>query len=94
MTVNYETYNSEKKAFFKKHHNDFECDTSSMDEYGRYYKTYTFADNAIWYEVMSPEYVSQEIEVKMCKVTVEVKMFRTEYFNTDDAKSRYYYEKF
>lgn len=94
MTVNYETYNNEKRAFFKKHHNDFTCDTSSMDEYGRYYKTYSFADNAVWYETMSPEYVSQEIEVKLCKVTVEVKMFRTEYFNTDDAKSRYYYEKF
>ena len=33
MTVNYNDYTNEKKAFFKKHHNDFRCDTSSMDEY-------------------------------------------------------------
>ena len=38
MTVNYNTYNEEKKVFFNKHHNDFRCDTSSMDEYGRYWK--------------------------------------------------------
>lgn len=94
MTVNYNTYNEEKKAFFKKHHNDFRCDTSSMDEYGRYWKTYTFEDGAQWCEAMSPEYVSQEVEIKMCKVNVEVKMLRTEFWNTDDASSRYYYEKF
>lgn len=79
MTVNYNTYNEEKKAFFNKHHNDFRCDTSSMDEYGRYWKTYTFEDGAQWCEAMSPEYVSQEVEVKMCKMNIEVKMFRTEF---------------
>ncbi len=94
MIVNYNTYNKEKKAFFKKHHNNFICDTSSMDEYGRYRKIYTFEDGAQWYEEMSPEYVSQEIEVKMCKMNIEVKMFRTEFWNTDDASSKYYYEKY
>ena len=52
MTVNYNTYNEEKKAFFNKHHNDFRCDTSSMDEYGRYLKTYTFEEGAQWGEAM------------------------------------------
>lgn len=50
-----------------------------MDEYGRYWKTYTFEDGAQWCEAMSPEYVSQEVEVKMCKMNIEVKMFRTEF---------------
>lgn len=94
MTVNYESYSNEKKAFFKKHDNDFRCDTSSMDEYGRYWKTYIFEDGAQWYEAMSPEYVSQEVEIKMCKMTIEVKMFRTEFWSSDNATSKFYYEKF
>lgn len=94
MIVNYNTYNEEKKAFFKKHHNDFRCDTSSMDEYGRYRKTYTFEDGAQWYEEMSPTYETVEVEIKLVKVKVEVKMFRTEFWNTDNASSKFYFEKF
>lgn len=94
MTVNYNTYKEEKMAFFNKHNNDFRCETSSMDEYGRYWKTYFFEDGARWYEIMSPEYVTQVIEIKMCKVEVGVKMFRTEFWNTDSSIPRYYYEKF
>lgn len=30
----------------------------------------------------------------MYKVNVKVKMFRTEFWNTDDASSKYYYERF
>ena len=94
MTVNYEQYSNEKKDFFNKHDNDFRCETSSMDEYGRYYKTYIFTDDAIWYEVMGPTYETVEVEVKMVKMNIEVKMFRTEFWNTDDSKSKYYFEKF
>ena len=94
MTVNYNTYNEERKAFFKKHHNYFNCETSYMDCYGRYHKVYSFADGAQWHEIMSPEYVSREVEIKMCKVMVEVKMFRTEFWSTDNSSSKYYYEKF
>ena len=94
MTVNYQTYTNEKKAFFEKHNYDFKTDTSSMDEYGRYTKTYMFEDGATWIEHMSPEWVKADVEIKMAKVQVEIKMFRTEYYNTADAESRYYYEKF
>ena len=94
MTVSYNDYVNEKQVFFNKHHNDFRCETSSMDEYGRYYKTYVFADNAIWYETMSPTYEIAEVEIKLVKVQVEVKMLRTEFWNTDDANSKFYFEKF
>ena len=94
MTVKYAEYNAEKMEFFNNHKNDFKCDTSSMDQYGRYWKTYVFEDGAIWYEALSTEYIQQEIEVKCCKVNVEIKMFRTEFWSTDDSKSKYYYEKF
>lgn len=93
MTVTYREYTEDKRAFFTKHNHDFHTSTSPMDEYGRYSKTYSFADGAQWLEVMSPEYIEQIIEVKMAKVKVEVKMFRTEYWNTE-AGSKYYYEQF
>ena len=94
MTVNYQQYSADKKAFFKQHKNDFECVTSPMDAYGRYYKVYSFADGAQWFENMSPTYEIGTAMVKCVEVKVEVKMFRTEYYNTDDATSKYYYEKF
>lgn len=94
MTVSYKEYNEDKKRFFKKHKNDFQCETSPMDGYGRYYKVYSFADGAQWYENMSPTYETAEVEIKMVTVKVEVKMFRTEYYSTDDSTSKYYYEKF
>lgn len=97
MTVNYEEYGNAKHDFIKKHgKGEWHVDTSSMDEYGRYHKEYIFSDGAIWYEIMGPEYFKQEIEVAhtMVKVEVEVKMFRTEFWNSDNAQSKFYYEKF
>lgn len=93
MTVNYETYEHEKNTFFKKHKNNYECETSPMDEYGMYHKTYVFDDGAVWYETMFPEYVKQTVEVKLCKVEVEIKMFVTEFWSTESKTNRYY-EKF
>ena len=94
MTVDYKKYSEDKKAFFKKHKNDFQCETSSMDGYDRYYKVYSFNDGAQWYENMSPTYETAEVVIKMVTVKVEVKMLRIEYYNTDDAISKCYYEKF
>ena len=95
MTIsNYDEYMADKKAFFNKYNNDFEVQTSQMDSYGSYSKTYIFSDNAIWYEVMTPTYEQATVEIKKVMVKVEVKMLRTEYFSTDDAHSKYYYEKF
>lgn len=99
MTVDYRTYDNEKQSFIKKHsQTNWKIETSSMDEYGRYHKEYVFEDGAIWYEVMSPEWFKMDVEVEInfCKVkrTIEVKMFRTEFWSTDDSHSKYYYEEF
>lgn len=94
MTVPYNEYQSIKEAFFKEHNYDFKVGTSELDEYGVYYKTYVFEDNAIWFERMSPEFIKEAVELKFTKVDVEVKMLRTEFWNTDDSTSRYCYEKF
>ena len=94
MTVTYKEYMGMKRAFFEKHNYDFRTETSPMDEYGRYVKTYNFEDGAQWFEQMSPEYVREIVKIKLAQVEVEVKMLRTEYWNTENASSRYYYEKF
>ena len=93
-TLNYQEYTTKKDAFFKKHKNDFRINTSSMDEYGRYHKDYIFEDGAVWYEDMMPTFEQATVEIKKVNVKVEVKMLRTEFYNTDDATSNYYYEKF
>lgn len=94
MTVDIKIYDKEKREFFQKHDNDFSCDTSSMDEYGCYHKEYVFEDGAVWYEVMSPEYADYEVEVKLVKIHETIKMFRTEFWSSDNSSSKYYYEKF
>lgn len=92
--VSYREYNNDKNAFFKKHKSDFDVDTSSLDKYGRYSKTYCFADGAVWYEVMSVVYEDYEVEVKGVKINGTAKLFRTEYFSSDDANSKFVYEKY
>lgn len=93
-TVNYKEYTQQKDAFFKKHNYDFRIETSSMDEYGRYHKDYIFDDGAVWHEDMCPTFEEATVEIKKVNVKVEVKMLRTEFYNTDNATSNYYYEKF
>lgn len=98
MTVNYEEYWKIKRSFLARHNNDFRVDTSSMDGYGCYHKEYVCSDGAIFYETMSPEFATKEIEfeVKMINVKTEVtvKLLRTEFWSSDDSVSRSYYEKF
>ena len=88
--------NSEyKKAFIRKHSKaDWKVETSLMNEYGEYTKTYIFTDGAQLTEVNGPYYEKVEFEVRGVKFEQTVKLFRTECWNTDDAKSVFWYEKF
>lgn len=92
--VTYKEYEQEKMAFMKKHNYDYSIETTSMNEYGQYCKMYCFTDGANWTEVMCPTFENAEAVVRKVKVAVEVKMLRTEYYNTDASGSSYYYEKF
>lgn len=98
MTVKYNEYNKDRENFFKKHKYDYECNTSSMNEYGVYHKEYMFSDGAVWFERMSPEYEKVEVTVDVKGVTIEteleVKLFCTEFWNTDTGVSKKYYERF
>ena len=93
MTVTYKEYAEDKKRFFEKHDYAYRVDTSPINEYGVWFKTYHFENNAVWEERMSPEYETAKVEIKKVLVKVEVKMLKTEYWSTEEG-SKYYYEKF
>lgn len=95
----FENYLEYKRAFIQKHSKaDWTVDTSAMDADGKYCKTYTFTDGAQLIEINRPvwETVEAEVEVKGIKVTIKdtVKLFETEAWNTDNANSVKFYEKF
>ena len=88
------TYIEYKNAFIKKHNSaDWTVHTSPMDEYGQYCKNYIFTDGAVLTEINRPVYETAEVEVKGVKVEVTIKLMETEAWNTDDAKSVKWYEK-
>lgn len=92
------TYLDYKRAFIQKHSDaDWTVHTSPMDEYGQYVKNYLFTDGATLTEVNRPvwEEVEVEVEVKGIKVTIKdtIKLMETEAWNTDDAKSVKFYER-
>lgn len=88
------TYIEYKNAFIKKHNEaDWTVHTSPMDEYGQYCKNYIFTDGAVLTEINRPVYETAEVEVKGVKVEVTIKLMETEAWNTDDAKSVKWYEK-
>lgn len=88
--VSYDEYYNEKKHFFQKHR-DFQVETKGTSaEY--YSKTYVFDDGAIWYEVMRRVSESGDVEIKKCKVNVEIDFLQTEFWSNENSESAYYYE--
>ena len=86
--------NHEYKMNFLKKHGDWKVETSPMNEYGNYVKTYICEDGAQLTEVNGPHYETVTFEVRGVKFTESVKLFKTECWNTDDVKSVFWYEKF
>lgn len=95
--LSYEEYEDYKIKFVERH-GDWKVDTSPMDEYGRYHKTYVCEDGATMIEVNEPEYATAEatVTVKGVEMTIkqEVKLFRSETWSTDNPNSVYHYERF
>ena len=91
------TLNGYKTDFIEKHGADWHVSTGGLDEYGRYEKHYVFADGAEMWEVNSPiwENATAETEIHGLKVVLreKVKFMRTEVWNSDDAHSQFFYER-
>ena len=83
--------------FIRKHGCNWEVHTSPLREDGYYIKTYIFDDFTSLYELNRPifETISVEVEVKGIKIPVEtrVKLLESECWNTDDATSVKFYER-
>jgi len=92
------TYLEYKRNFIQKHSNaDWTVHTSPMDEYGQYCKNYIFTDGATLTEINRPVWrkAKATVEVEGIEIVLEqdVKLFETEAWNTDDARSVKFYEK-
>lgn len=82
------------KSEFLLRHGDFKIITSGLDDAQRYRKAYVCEDDAVWTEINGPEDVTEEVYVKGVPVLVTVKLFRTEFWSTDDSRSRYTYSNY
>lgn len=89
MIVPYSEYEKIKSAFFKKHKGLMKVNTSSLQN-GAYHKEYIASDGGVFFEVNSVEYV--ETVINLAKISV--KMFKTEFFNTDNSKSFLCYQSY
>lgn len=88
-------YNDYKLQYFSEH-KLMDIVTGSMDEYGRYLKTYICEDGAVLNELTSPhtETVIAKTEAHGLPVTIEqqVKFWKIEVWTTH-SKSVYFYER-
>ena len=87
----FDEYMKDKAKFFKKH-GDYKIHYSGMSQNG-YLKSYCFDDGADFYELCGPVNEEVEVELNGVKAKVPVKLFRTEYWSSEDI-SKFYYEKY
>lgn len=89
------TENEYKREFISRHgEHGWHVETSGIDSDGKYVKEWMFWDGAQLIEVVRPVWEQAEVNVKGVKLTVDVKLVETECWNSDDAHSRKWYEKY
>ena len=94
-TVTYEEYRKDLNSFVDKHSRkyDYKVYTSPFEN-NQYHKNYCFEDGATFTEINEMHVIETvEIEVHGLKFNVNVHLIRHEYWSTDDASSKYWYEK-
>lgn len=82
-----------KKEFLSKHHNEFKVTTQPMMN-DSYVKLYECDDGATLYEVNSPSYEKAVASVHGIEVEVEIKLLKTELWNTDNSESVFFWSKY
>lgn len=95
--VDYDTYETDKLNFFRKQNYGHTRYTTPLTN-GEYHTNFIFENGAVYYEHCSTVYetVSVNTIVKGVKVTLtqNVKLFRVEYWTSEDAHSKFYYSKY
>ena len=91
-TLTMREYLDQKTAFFNKHYGTRGGRESGGVEDETIRKTVCFEDGHAWEEITEPVYEMVEIEKHGLKLLVKVKFYRTEIWDSDNPRSRYYYE--
>lgn len=89
-------YYTWKKEFFAIHPLE-NVETSTMDEYSNYHKTYITSDGIVVTECNGPIWIDCEFKANVNGVEVvkteKVKFFQSEVWTSKDPVSNYYIEK-
>ena len=93
-TTTFAEFDKEYTAFAIKHNKKAERREYTELTDGVIHKMVCWSDGATWYEVTETKYSEQvEVEVHGINVNVNIPMRRTEYWNTEDSRSKYFYER-
>lgn len=94
METTYESYMKEKVKFIRKHNKKSECSvfTSPMEN-NRYHKEYCWNDGHEWIEITELIEEKANVRVHGILITVPVKFWKTEFWSTENPKSKYLYER-
>lgn len=91
MTSTFITYQNDLRSFYNKHLN-VKVHTSSFEN-NEYYKTYISEDGAVFTEVNMNITEVAHATIHGLIFEVPVQLMRTEYWSTDNSKSRFVYSK-
>lgn len=83
-------YNDIKRIFFRKHNNEFQCETEGSVEHC--HKTYVFDDGAVQHEVMQKQTVMAQAKYYNAEFPAEVEVMETEFWSNEDDESKYWYQ--
>ena len=85
-------YLSSKANFISKHFGErgFREDGGVVGE--KIHKVLVFEDGAQWYEITEPIWEKLSGTLHGIPVETKVRMYRTEFWDSDNSKSRYLYE--
>lgn len=94
MTTTFAEFDKEYTAFARKHNAKAERKEYTQMGNGVIRKMVCWSDGATWWEVTETEHAEDvEIEVHGVKMTVTVPMRKTEYWSTENGKSKHFYER-
>lgn len=86
-------YMANKIAFYRTHAGEIGYrETSSLNK-DTIHKTVTFPDGAIWYETTRPVFEEVVTKIHGLTITTKVKLYRTEFWDTETPLSRFFFER-
>lgn len=92
-TISMKQYLTDKASFYRKHYGEHGYKEQGGCEGATIRKMVLFEDGATWYEVTEPIYETVVVDVHGISVETQVKLYRTEIWDTEDQISRFLYER-